>query len=397
MTRLHSTFSVLVVVIAYASSVQAAEPASSSEPAALQIVGGPYLQTPTPTSMTIVWTTNAKCASRVEYGPSPDDLSKVAVRVRHGLVDANCTLHRITLSGLEPGTTYHYRLVSNEITEFRPYRVKFGQSVKYEGQFTTLDPEKEAFSFVIINDRHDKVPALRQALSSTNWEDVDLVFAVGDMMNDPMTERQMFEKFINPCAEFFAARIPMVLVRGNHETRGAMARHVMDYFPTESGRYYYSFTHGGVYFLLLDGGEDKDDAMPVYAGLVAFDDYVKEQTDWLEQELRSSAFREARFRLCLLHIPPVVNLRHDPAEFMRAPWIRDNWTPMLGQAGIDLMISGHTHRYAEMPAEEGRAFPLLIGGTNTVIRVDVSPQLMQFTTYNDDGTVLSRPPDVRRK
>lgn len=81
-------------------------------------------------------------------------------------------------------------------------------------------------------------------------------------------------------------------------------------------------------------------------------------------------------------------------EFIRSPWVRDHWRPMLGQAGIDLMLSGHTHRYAELPADEKRAFPLVVNGTNSVVRVDVSPQRMTLTTYKDDGTVLSRPPEV---
>jgi predicted phosphodiesterase len=295
---------------------------------------------------------------------------------------------------LRPGTTCYYRIISTEILEFKPYKVKFGPSVQKEGRFTTFDPAKERFSFCVINDRHDKAVELRQALASVNWEGVDLVIALGDVMNDPMSETQIFDKFINPCAEAFAGRIPLVLVRGNHEARGLMARSLMDYFPTESGRFYYSFVHGGVHFLLLDGGEDKADSSSEYSGLAAFDDYLAEQTEWLERELQSQQFANARFRVCLLHIPPVVSSGRNQDQFVRAPWIRDHWSPLLGKAGIDLMLSGHTHRYAELPADEHRAYPLVIGGTNTVIRVDVSPQRLQMTTYKDDGTVQSRPPDV---
>lgn len=347
--------------------------------------------------MALVWATNGKCVSKVEYGPSADNLPNVATSTRHGLIDANTTLHRITLNGLRPGTTYHYRVVSTEITEFRAYRAKFGGSVNRKGQFTTLDPSKERFSFCVLNDRHDKAPGLRQALGSVRWEEVDLVVGLGDMMNDPASEEQIFRNFINPCAEFFAARIPLIMVRGNHETRGALARNLMDYFPTRSGRYYYSFDHGGVHFLLLDAGEDKADANVEYSGLVAFDDYLQEQTRWLEEELRSDAFRNARFRVCLLHIPPVVYREDNETKFVRPGWVRDNWNPRLGKAGLDLMLSGHTHRYAEFPADEKRAFPIVVGDTNTVIRVDVSPERLQLTTFKDDGSVLSRPPEVRRK
>ncbi|MBN1490883.1 MAG: metallophosphoesterase [Phycisphaerae bacterium] len=393
----HLSLRVLGLSLSCALVSEAVETPSLSALPQLRIVGGPYLQAPSPTGMTLVWTTNNKCVSRVEYGPSADDMPHVAVSARHGLIDANTTLHRIALRGLRPGTSYAYRVISTEILDFKPYKVRFGPSVRAEGRFTTLDPEKPTSSFCVLTDRHDRAPALRQALGSVQWDGVDLVFGVGDVMNDPMTEQQIFQNFLDPCTEFFAGRIPLVFVRGNHETRGALARDLMDYFPTASGRYYYTFHHGGVCFLLLDGGEDKADTSDEYSGLVAFDDYIREQTEWLERELRSAAFREARFRVCLLHIPPVVPQERQPDKFIRAPWIRDNWSPMLSKAGIDLMISGHTHRYAELPANEERAFPIVVGGTNTVIRVDVSPERLRLTTFNDDGTVLSRPPEALRK
>jgi predicted phosphodiesterase len=385
-------------VFFHSPAVRAADTASPTTQPALQIVGGPYLQAPSPTSMTLVWTTNRKCTSKVEYGASADDLSQVAISVRHGLIDANTTLHKITVSGLRPGTTYHYRVMSTEIVEFRPYRVKYGGTVEKRGEFTTLDTDKERFSFCVLNDRHDRVPALRQALGSIQWQGVDMVVGLGDMMNDPMSEEQIFRNFINPCTEFFAGRIPLIMVRGNHETRGLLARSLIDYFPNPSGRhFYYSFDHGGVHFVVLDCGEDKSDTSPEYSGLAAFENYLQEQTRWLEEELRSSAFRNARFRVCLVHIPPVSYREEDDAKFIRPGWIRKNWNPMLNQAGLDLMISGHTHRYAEFPPDETRAFPLVVGGTNTVIRVDVSPEKLQLTTFKDDGSVLSRPPEVPRR
>ncbi len=396
---IHSPFLLRVACVLLTGSLVAgaAETSPAASSSDLRIVGGPYLQAPSPTSMTVVWTTSHKCVSKVEYGPSAQDMPNTAVSARHGLIDANTPLHRITLNGLRPGTTYSYRAVSTEIIEFKPYKVRFGPTVTSEGRFTTLDPAKERFSFYALNDRHDRAPALRQALGSVNWDGVDLVFGVGDMMNDPMTEQQIFRGFLDPCTEFFATRIPLVLVRGNHETRGLLARDLMDYFPTESGRYYYSFTHGGVFFLLLDGGEDKGDDSEEYSGLVAFEDYLRQQTEWLRQELRSPAFRDARFRICLMHIPPAPPSTEQAVKFIRSPWIRDNWSPMLGEAGINLMISGHTHRYSELPADEHRAYPIVVGGTNTVIRVDVSPERLEMTTFNDDGTVLSRPPEVPRR
>ncbi|HOW73495.1 MAG TPA: metallophosphoesterase family protein [Phycisphaerae bacterium] len=395
MICLNPSLRALGVVLACTLVAKAAETNQPTTSPALRILGGPYLQAPSPTSMTVVWTTNKPCVSRLQFGPSANEMPNVATSAHHGLIDASTTLHRITVSGLSPGTTRHYCAVSTEIVEFNPYKVKYGPSVRTEGQFTTLDPKKETFSFCVLNDRHDKAPKLRQDLGAVKWEGVDLVFALGDVMNDPKNEPQIFQNFINPCVEFFAGRIPLVFVRGNHETRGALARNLIDYFPTESGRYYYSFDHGSIHFLLLDGGEDKGDDSPEYSGLAAFEDYLKQETEWLDQELQSPAFLNARFRVCLLHIPPVADTKD--TKFIRAPWLRDNWSPRLSKAGIDLMLCGHTHVYAELPPDVSRAYPIVVGGTDTVIRVDVSPERLLMTTFKDNGAVLSRPPEVRAK
>ncbi len=390
----HQPLYLFGLLLLWCQPVSAADASAADTSPALRITGGPYLQAPSATGATLVWTTNRKCVSRVEYGPSADNMPHVATRARHGLIDADTTLHQIAIDGLQPGSTCHYRVVSTEIVEFRPYRVKFGPTVTEEGQFTTLDPRKERFSFLVVNDRHGKVPELRQALEASKWEDVDLVVGLGDMINDPMSEEQIFRTFIDPCTEFFAGRIPLIFVRGNHEARGLMARSLMDYFPNRNGRFYYSFDHGGVHFLVLDAGEDKADDSSEYSGLVAFEGYLKEETEWLRRELNSTAFREARFRVCLLHIPPASYRVADEKKFIRPAWIRETWNPMLNRAGLDLMISGHTHRYAEFAADEERAFPVVVGGTHTVIKVEVTPDRLRMTTLNNDGTVLSNPPEV---
>lgn len=76
-------------------------------------------------------------------------------------------------------------------------------------------------------------------------------------------------------------------------------------------------------------------------------------------------------------------------KFIRAPWLRDNWSPRLSKAGIDLMLCGHTHVYAELPPDANRTYPILVGGTETMIRVDVTPERLQMTAFKDNGADLA--------
>lgn len=62
------------------------------------------------------------------------------------------------------------------------------------------------------------------------------------------------------------------------------------------------FYQGTSPFIALDTGEDKEDIDPAYAGLVDFDAYRKKQALWLEQQLKSNAYKKAIFKVVLMHI-----------------------------------------------------------------------------------------------
>jgi len=359
--------------------------------AQLQIIAGPYLQAPSETGVTVMWATNHKCVSKVEYGTSPDGPTMTAERSQHGLVDANITLHCVPLTGLKPGTCYYYRVVSTEMLDFQPYKVVFGDTVKsQDNRFTTLDANKDRFSFVVLNDRHEKTDLLAQALNSINWDGVDLVFFNGDTANHLTSEEQIFQSIIQPSTKVFAGRIPFVFVRGNHETRGSFARMLMNYFPSTTGRFYYSFSHGGVHFVILDSGEDKADSDPEYSGLTRFESYLEEETNWLKEEIRSESFRKARLRVVLVHIPPW-DITETKGKFIREKYLWDHWGPLFNEGRVDLLLSGHTHKYAEVPpAEDKNQYPILIGGTDTIIRVDVAADHLSVTTFNNDGSLKSK-------
>jgi hypothetical protein len=58
------------------------------------------------TSAVVSWTTNLPANSLVEYGTS------LAHGSSTGAITASVTTHAVTLSGLSPGTAYHFRAVS---------------------------------------------------------------------------------------------------------------------------------------------------------------------------------------------------------------------------------------------------------------------------------------------
>jgi predicted phosphodiesterase len=359
----------------------------------LAIAHGPYLQQLTESSLMIVWLTSEASVSWVEYGdasnlrsfPTYGSVVRTARASTHGLIDADTKLHRILIEGLEPGQEYRYRAFSKQVVDLKPYEVTFGESVVSEVySFTTLDRAKESFSFTVLSDIHEDAERLDAKLQAISWDAVDLMFYTGDSIHYYEDDSQIFDGFLDISVDNFASETPLIQVRGNHETRGKYARALYDFFPTASGKYYFSFNHGPVHFVVLDSGEDKKDTHPVYAGLVDFDEYRRQQAEWLAEDLRTEAAQQAAFVVALFHIPP-----YGTRDAHGTLHVRQMWNEILNEAGVDLVLNGHTHRFARHDPEEGEhAYPIVITGQSNTTRVDVSPGALLVTVSDEDGAVV---------
>jgi predicted phosphodiesterase len=331
----------------------------------------------------------------VEYGtgsnlrsfPTYGSVAETARNSHHGLVDAYTTLHRILITNLEPGHEYRYRIFSKLVQGFRPYEVTYGGTIASEVfQLTTLDSDKESFSFTMLSDIHGDTTRLDSMLGQVSWDENDLMFYNGDVIDYYEDESQIVDGFLDVSVDHFASEIPLVLIRGNHETRGRYATRWMEHFPTASGRFYYSFDHGPVHFVILDSGEDKEDTHPVYWGLADFDAYRAEQAEWLRREVNSEAFANAAFRVVLFHIPPFGS-----GEAHGTTHVREMWNDILNEAGVDLALNGHTHRYMHREPTEGEnLYPMLVSGTNTLTRVDVLGDSLVVTVTSTEGEVVEK-------
>jgi predicted phosphodiesterase len=365
-------------------------------------IAGPYLQVADPSSMTVTWVTSGPATGWVEYGPPGGEVRR-AVPVEDGLVRAGGRVQSVTLRGLMPGALYAYRAVTRPIVSYGPYKVEYGPVQRSEThEFTTSSPRTPAFSFVVMNDLHENVDLMRAHAARAAAAPFHLVFFNGDSLSHLEDDAQIVDRCLRPAGELFAARVPLVVVRGNHETRGKHARALRQYLGLPGGRYYYAFTHGSVRFIVLDTGEDKEDGHWAYSGLTDFEAYRAEQAEWLKNEVQSQAFRAATYRIVVAHMPFFGNDR-TRVSGAGPTSCREHFGAILNGAGIDLHIAGHTHRadWVE-PSETANRFPIVVGGgsapgSNTLTRVDVSPEGLTITQTTDEGkVVLSRVVPVRR-
>jgi predicted phosphodiesterase len=350
----------------------------------------PYLHSIEHTTMYVRCITNKNSYCWVEYN-EPGKSSQKAHTLSDGLVDANNRVHEIKLTGLKPGTTYEYKLVAKEIKDFQPYKLTYGETINSDvHSFTTFNPSAKETQWLVLNDIHDR-PASFQHLIQLNGNDpYQYVFLNGDMFDYQTDEKQIIDHLLTPCTESFAAQKSMLFVRGNHETRGKYARQLKDYFSTPHGAYF-SFQSGPVFTIALDTGEDKEDTHPVYAGIVDFDQFRIQQAAWLEQQLKSKAYKKAKYKVVMMHIPPFYT--EDAHGTLHC---RKLFSPLFDKYKIDLLICGHTHTHGVHPPVAGKHnYPIIIGGgptagKRTLIKVNANHQELNVLMLKDDGTEAGR-------
>ena len=359
----------------------------------IEITHGPYLQQMGENEATIIWTTNNDALSWVELAPIGNDSFYAFERPKYYETAYGSKkigkLHRINLSGLQPGTEYRYRIFSKEIVSYENHRVLYGNiasSNVYSQkpyQFRTLDVNAAKVSFRVVNDLHSKNENLRKMLGDTNRDNTDLVIFNGDMVSMLNDTEQIFTGFMDTAVALFAKEIPLFFSRGNHESRGRGSAGLYDYFPTKTGEFYYSFQAGPVFFIILDGGEDKPDSDIEYSELAHFDAYRSNQAEWLEFVVSSAAFQQASYRIVIMHIPPTATTWHGTKDVVR------KFTPILNNADIDVMLCGHTHNYTFIEKGEDPAinFPILINDDENWLDIIVDSEI-RITQKDMYGSIL---------
>ena len=344
----------------------------------------PYLQSLTTTSVDIMFITNKLAYSWVQFGEQ--DLRNKAHTLSDGFVKAYNRVNCIKLANLKPNTEYKYKIVSKEITVFKPYDLQYGSEIESEEfSFKTRPTEEQDVKCVIFNDIHDRPYSFGELLKVNAENPFDFVLLNGDMFDYEEDEAQVINHLLSPCADLFAKSKPFLMLRGNHETRGKFRAELKNYFSYPTNQYYFSFNWGPVHFTLLDTGEDKPDDAEVYGGIVNFDSFREEQAIWLEKEMQKPEYTNAKYKVVFMHIPTFYS-----GDWHGTMHCRKLFSPIFDKYKVDLVISGHTHKYGvHLPCEE-HSYPIIIGGgpktgTRTITNLQANQDKLEIEMIDDNG------------
>lgn len=342
---------------------------TDTKPVASPLTRHPYLQLATSDSIHVVWRQRTEAVPSVRYGTAPTILphkasGPKAVTIRSLEKDnatspdakplhtapENTRQYEVKISGLTPDTVYYYAV--------------------YDGE-TRLTPASEAYSFRTLPLSGAERPAwiwvagdggtggkFQAAVHDSMVKftrqkkvSLDLFLHVGDMAYnsglDPEFQGRFFEMYQDTLRHTVCWP-----AMGNHEnatSKGSTG--VGPYYdafitPTKaeaggvpSGREaYYSFDFGNIHFIVLDScGE----TMTRSRNLSPLGDSMME---WLKADLERN---KSQWLIAYWHHPPYSKGSHDTdtqADY-ESIVMRETYVPLLESAGVDLILSGHSHIY----------------------------------------------------
>lgn len=340
----------------------------------LTLAVGPWVTDMRKTSCSILWTTNQESLAWVQLEDGTRIYEEFAGRRVHG------RLHHVHLTGLPEGSPLTYYVGNRLLVDKRnPYYPEYGEET-LQGPYSvrTFTSRGKRCRFTVINDMHMNVgryAALAEAIDSS---DTDFIFLNGDLISAGHYGTDSLAKYeISPLGSK-ASSIPVMFARGNHEGRGEGIRNVSAIFPNDGPfPFTYMFRVGPAAFLVFDSGETGGRNSLNFCGRTQYEDYLRAQMDWALEAMKSSDWRKAKARICIVHAPMI-----DfgvPDDFFVHTWMNHNLVPLLSRAGVDFMIGAdlHEHIYKE-PGEMGNSFPILVNGSSTGLDVIVEGKHISF-------------------
>ena len=304
----------------------------------VELVVEPYLQSATPTSMSILWETDSDSPSILEWGRY--------VFLTESTTGSSFTnsgsskIHTVELLNLAPNTQYYYRVV---VGNYESY------SALYDF-ITPPEPSSEAsFRIVAMSDMqrdnsnpnkfyeviHDGViDYISDEYSDDLAAELAMVLVTGDLVDNGNSYYQWYSHFFSPGADLFS-HVPLYPVFGNHEQN---TDYFINYFHLpdngtpgyEEHWYYTDYSNLRVIGLDSNGGYQ-----------------VQAQLDWLEAVLSDACFDDnIDFVFAHLHhpfkselwTPGETNYTGDVIELM------ENFSDECGKPSIHFF--GHTHGYS---------------------------------------------------
>lgn len=251
-----------------------------------------------------------------------------------GYYNSTKKMHKIIVPMDVLDNAKEYTVGTQKLTYRGPFGGFKGREIEETYSFRPVDTS-DGLNYYSISDVHMGLECSKEA--SDYNKDKELLILAGDTIS--MIDTYRDAAYTNKVAyELTKGEIPVIYARGNHELKGKYMEEFHDYVGANGEDFFYKFSFGNVYGLVLDIGEDHDDDYWEYYDTCDFNEYRNRQLELIKSELESKEYLNYDYRLVVCHIPlPFINARHNHVDFKK------DVTTLLNQMDIDMVISGHQH------------------------------------------------------
>ncbi len=278
------------------------------------------------TEANLAWQSKTNELQYLEYWPADNPGDVTSVESPRGPYNAAIFYpHEATMTGLKPDTEYVYRVGNDD------------RGWSEERTFTT-GTDSDTWNFLAMADAQigvdakiaEQSAAWNKAVNVATGEHPDSAFLMhlGDQAEGWGAPVKQLEEFTAPEA---LQKYRLAVLKGNHETY-APDRHFQDtyFLPNEDGtsaNYY--FNYNNVLFIGLDGNRSSAADIEAHAKFVndAIADHGAD-ADWVMVGIHQAPFSQGT--------------HYTDSDVVR---LREQLTPKLSEAGVDLVLSGHDHIY----------------------------------------------------
>lgn len=251
-----------------------------------------------------------------------------------GYYNSTKKMHKIIVPMDVLDNAKEYTVGTQKLTYRGPFGGFKGREIEETYSFRPVDTS-DGLNYYSISDVHMGLECSKEA--SDYNKDKELLILAGDTIS--MIDTYRDAAYTNKVAyELTKGEIPVIYARGNHELKGKYMEEFHDYVGANGEDFFYKFSFGNVYGIVLDIGEDHDDDYWEYYDTCDFNEYRNRQLELIRSELESKEYLNYDYRLVVCHIPlSFINARHNHFVFKK------DVTTLLNQMDIDMVISGHQH------------------------------------------------------
>jgi len=315
------------------------------------ITKGPLLLRVYQNRVALMWETETERACRLYYGRDQkleSYIESTGERVQYktkkegvGTIKKTAFIHKVWLEDLEAGQIYNYSIAGPQT-----------RSKVYE--FRTVRANTNEARFVVYGDSRTYPENHRKLVELIKNLNVDFVVHKGDLVSRGDSYEQWGPQFFEPL-KGLAETMPIYIAKGNHEGNNGNYEKLL--IP-QGQKNSFGFDYGPVHYFCADN---------VSRGL-----RTETQLKLITADAEAS---KAQWKFAGYHVPSLNFGGH------RSAWGHPDALPSLAKAGIDFVLSGHSHQYerfrpiAPPPGTHGSYVTYITTGGGGAPLHDVTPSL----------------------